>query len=324
MATLYLIKTCYEIKDVRGSYDWIICLALLIPEILWFDVMTSRETLMAALVIFALLTTGRYYAKTSTLTQRRAIIIVGLSTLAIAATRTSVVLPIVASIILMSIIIRPRHCRFSMHNILLLSSAVILLIAAPFVSKAAGGYEFGFNRAIMRSTSFQNNVASVTSWSDNSIGLLLTPGSPWQAVLLMPPRMILYLVAPLPNISVSVHALMAGSWGHWQHLMTLLTSIINVLLMPCALASLLHSVKTRKDDAKPMILHVAFWVTFAAIAGGNLIIHERYRIMASILFISCAWLGITKCTKRQIIEMSIFWYGGLALLTGFYVFYKII
>ncbi|MBC8555411.1 MAG: hypothetical protein H8D23_37835 [Candidatus Brocadiales bacterium] len=42
IATLYLIKVGYEIRSRRSSRDWTLAFALLLPEMLWYDVMTSR------------------------------------------------------------------------------------------------------------------------------------------------------------------------------------------------------------------------------------------------------------------------------------------
>ena len=60
LGTLFLIRCAYSFAPERTPKDWLLAGLLLIPEVLWYDVMTSRETLMAVLIIVATLSVGRY------------------------------------------------------------------------------------------------------------------------------------------------------------------------------------------------------------------------------------------------------------------------
>jgi len=326
IATLYLVKVGYEIKGQRGPRDWTLAFALLLPELLWFDVMTSRETLLAALLLFAMLTTGRYLARTAPVSLPKVLIVGGLSALAIAAVRTSMLLPVSASIALMVLLVKPqRGSRFAQRTILAVL-AVAILIVGPVIAGYMGGYDFDVGKTLQTATSAKENIALLNpamEWSENSIGMLLMPEGLLQSILFLPPRMVLYLVAPLPNVFVHVRDLLAGSWGAWQKLLTMLSSVINVLAIPYALASFVQSIKTRKANAAPLVLHISYWVTFMAIAGGNLIIHERYRVMAALLLWGCAWLGARTCSQSLIIRTSLLWYGLLTLGALFCVVYKL-
>jgi hypothetical protein len=324
MASLYLVKAGYEIKGQRGPRDWTLAFALLLPELLWYDVMTARETLVAALLLFAMLTAGRYLARTAPVTLSKVFVVSGLSVLAIAAVRTSMVLPVFASIVLMILLVKPQRGSRVVQRAILAVAAVVILIVLPGVAGYLGGYEFDLGNAIQQASSATENIAlsADMEWSENSIGMLLMPEGWLQSILFLPPRMVLYLVAPLPNIWVSASDLLAGSWGAWQKLFTLLSSVINVLAIPYVLASFAQSIKKRKENAAPLVFHISYWVTFMAIAGGNLIIHERYRVMATLLFWGCAWLGARTCSKRLIIRTSLLWYGLLGLSALFYLGYK--
>jgi hypothetical protein len=323
IASLYLIKVGYEIKGQRNSRDWTLAFALLLPEVLWFDVMTSRETLMAALLLFAMLTAGCYLARMAKVSLPKVLIVVGLSVLAIAVVRTSMVLPVIASIVLMVLLVKPfRGSRVARRTILVVV-AVAILIAVPVIPIYLSGYFFEMGKAIQTATSASKNIAfSGTGWSNNSIGRLLLPEGLLQSILFLPPRMVLYIVAPLPDIFVPISDLLAGSWYAWQRLLTLFSSVINVFLIPYALASLVQSIKRRKTNSAPLVFHISYWVTFIAIAGGNLIIHERYRVMATLLLWGCAWLGARTCSKSLIVRTSLLWYGLLTLSALFYVTYK--
>ncbi len=326
IASLYLVRIGYEVKGHRGAGDWTLAFALLLPELLWFDVMTSRETLMASLLLFAMLTVGRYLARISSISLSKAFTIVGVSVLAIAAVRTSMLVPVFASIMLMVVFIKPHSSPMLAQRTIMAVFAAALLIIGLVVNKYIGGYDFEVVKALQNAFSAKANVASgpdlSLGWSEKSIGLLLMPEGVLQSVLFLPARMVLYLIAPLPKIWVPIDNLVAGSYGAWQKLLTLPSSLINVFAMPYVLASLVQSIKMRKTNAAPLVFHIPYWITFMAIAGGNLIIQERYRIMSTLLLWGCAWLGARTCSKRLILRASLFWYGILALGALFYVTYK--
>jgi hypothetical protein len=325
LATLYLVKVGYELKRHRDPRDWTLAVALLLPELVWFDVMTSRETLVAALLIAAVLPVGRYLTRrTSAPSLLNVFFLSGFALVAIAAVRTSMVPAAILSMALMVLFVKPQRGSQVAQRILLTAAAVLVLIVGPAVAGYLGGYDFDLSGVLGGVTSASENTAigADTAWSDNSVGALLMPDGVVQAVLFLIPRMVLYLCAPLPNIAVPVSDLAAGNWLAWQKLLISISSVINVVVLPYALASLLQSIRQRRMDAGPLVLHISYWVTFAAVAGGNLIIQERYRVMAAPLLWACAWLGARDCPKQLVSNVSVLWYG--ALFTGglFYLGYK--
>jgi hypothetical protein len=327
LASLYLVKVGYEIKVPRGRRDWTLALALLLPEVLWFDVMTSRETLVAAALIFAMLTIGRYLASVGgAIALVRVVVASGISVLTIAAVRPSMLLPVIIAIVLLGVLVRPQRCSRVFQRTILISAAAATFILAPAMTAYLGGDKFIPGNLIRTAMSAQENVAlsGDVEWSDHSIGMLLMPEGLLDSFFFLAPRMVLYVIAPLPKVLFPITDILEGSWAAWQHLFTLLSAIINVLAIPYVVGSLVQSIKTRKENAAPLVFHIAFWLTFMAIAGGNLIIHERYRVMASLLLWSCAWLGATTCSRSLIVNTSAVWYGMLTLGALFVVSYKIL
>jgi hypothetical protein len=324
VATVYLIKVGYEVKRHREPWDWTLAFALLLPELLWFDVMTSRETFVAAFLLFATLTTGRYLARTANLSLTTVVLGTAFSALAVAAVRASMILPIFISVLLMVLFVRLRRGSRLLQRTMLAFTAGVALIIAPVIVTQVGGYQFDIFNAIQNVISAKGNIASSSAveWQANSIGVLLLPNGFAQAILFLPARMMLYLVAPLPHVFVSLNSLAAGSWEAWQNLSVMLSSVTNVLVFPYAVASLFQSIGRRKENPAPLVLHIPYWATFAAIAGGNLIIQERYRIMATLLLWGCAWLGARTCTRRLIVGSSMVWYGLLTFGALFYLGYK--
>jgi len=325
VASLFLIKVGYWIKNNIERRDWNIAWVLLLPEILWFDVMTSRETILGALIVFSLLTTGIYFLRNTEISLIRELIVVGLCLIAIAAIRTSMLIPVLASMFLMMFLIKQQGETKTSKKIIPIIFILLFLLAGPIFSVFLGSSEFDIFNSLQTATSTSQNVATdLYAGSQNSIGMLLFPEGIIQSILFLPPRMILYIVAPLPNISVSLTDLWEGSWLAWQKSLTLLSSLINILVMPYVLASLIQSVKNRRINSAPLIFNISYWVTFIAISGGNLIIHERYRVMSTILLFGCAWLGARTCSRKLINKTKLVWYGLLISGAFFYISYKFI
>jgi hypothetical protein len=326
MASLYLIKVCYEIKGHTERHDWWLALVLLLPEMLWYDVMTSRETLIAAMLMFVMLCVGRYLANIGTRSLIKLLLYVGLPVFSIASIRTSMLLPLAISITLMVLFLKDTRDLLFRQRLLLLSTVVLILSFGSSISTNLGGYDTSFIQHINRAISARNNIAlnSEMVWSEKSIGMLLMPEGLLQSVLYLPPRMLLYLIAPLPNMYESLSLVSQGNIGEWQTILTSLSSIINIIAIPYAAAGFLHAVRTKQTNSSPLMFHICYWITFISIAGGNLIIHERYRVMATPLLWGCTWLGARTSPKYLILVAATYWYALLALSVMFYLAYKLL
>lgn len=322
LVTLYLIRLAYEFKVTRGPRDWCIAWLLLIPEVLWYDSITSRETLAAALILFAMLPAGRYIVRSAKVSLVTTIIIVGGALGGILAVRTTMAFAVVGAIAVMALMLRSQRKMGALGKLPMLVLVVALLLAGPWVQEALGGYVLNYARLLQGLQSFEDNVAAVSEWSENSLGLLLSPDTPWEAFVFTPPRMILYLAAPLPNIGVTAHALAAGSWSAWQQLMTVASSVLNLVAIPFLLAGLEFAWVRRRAQPGPLVLYIAFWITFVAIGGGNVIIHERYRIMMTPLLFACAWFGYVSCPPARVRDYFYAWGSMLVLGAVFFLVYK--
>jgi hypothetical protein len=193
------------------------------------------------------------------------------------------------------------------------------------IQKITGGIQsFNFVEAIEYVLVFESNIAAQNQWSDNSIGLLIAPNNGWQAVLYLPPRMLLYLAAPLPNVAVSVTELISGNWSEWQNLMSMATSAIMLTGLPFVLAGSAQALRFRQIQPAPLVLHITFWIAFIAVAGGNIIIHERYRVMFTLLLFACMWFGYTRCSRHEVNRWALLWFMILIAAATFYLGYKFI
>lgn len=322
LAACYLIVTGYEVNPNRDSpHRWTLCLVLLLPDMLWFDVMTSRESLSAALLLLALLTAGRYFGQTSRVSLLQFLPFTIIAIIAMGAVRTSLLLPTFLTMASMVFLIQPRGQEHSVRSILFAAFTIVLL---PMVLALLSAFDFDLDDAVRNIILPSENIAlsDDVEWTTDSIGRMLIPDGAFQAVLFTPPRLLLYLVAPLPNLNISLDNLLGGSWEAWQYLCLLLTAIANVLMMPYALSSLRVSIRTRMENSAPLILHLSYWITLIALAGGNLVIHERYRVMTSMMLFAIAWLGYTAGNRRALVRASLLWYGLLALAAALYLSVK--
>lgn len=321
--SLYLVKTAYEIKPERHRNDWLIGLVLLMPELLWYDVITSRETVTSFFLLVPLISAGRYLAKTAAVSLLNVVVALMASTIAIAALRTSMLLPFSLSMLLMLAFLRRRNLRRSgIQRAVLLFLGVAAIVVGPIITRQLGGYEFDLGEIFHVTVSASRNVAASAdmSWSDQSIGMLLLPEGVAQSILFVFPRMLLYLIAPLPYVFAPFQS--AYGYIDWQSMMTLLSSIVNVFMFPMLIASFYYALRGRLNNSAPLMFHIIFWPSMLAIAGGNLIIHERYRIMATPVLWGAVWLGFQMPYKRWRTRLTIIWYGVLTTASAFYVAYK--
>lgn len=323
VSTLFLTRFVYLSVSERMAKDWTISVLMLVPEILWYDVMTSRETLMAAMIIFAILSIGKYvfdFQKKIILVNSLVLFITAF--IFIMAVRTSMAFAVVGSIGVMVMLKNSERKSGSYSKILLIILVIALMLLGPFIQNILGGGEIDYLSTWESLQASGSTFVEDQNWSENSIGFLLYPRNIWQSLIFLPPRMVLYLLAPLPNINVGLIELIEGSWYSWQNLMAISTSILILCGMPFSLAASAKSWQLRKYNSAFLAVVIAFWITFIVVAGGNIIIHERYRIMITLLLFATVWFGYTRCSRYEINRWAKRWYILLATGAIFVIGYK--
>lgn len=324
IGTLFIIRCAYSLMPTKTPADWYIAFILLIPEIIWYDVMTSRETLMAMLVAFSVLSVGKSLCGVGHSGAGKRLLLVCICLLLILTIRTSVIIPVLLSIWLMLLTLRSKSAANYGSKMSWFVFGIVALMLGPLIQRLMGGYDIDYLFLIERLQSPELNVASNQDWGEQSIGLLLLPTGPIQSVLFLFPRMLLYLAAPLPNVFVSVNELASGSWNAWQTLMTIPTSVLMLVSFPYVLAATSLGWSRRRDATGLLVFPISFWVNFAAVSGGNLIIHERYRLLFTLMLFVCAWIGYTRASQSAVRNWSIWWFGFLGIAASFYLIYKAI
>ena len=323
MATLFMINLGYAIKGGGGRRYWILGLCMLLPEVLWFDLMTSRETLAMSLITLSSLSIVAYFVEIRNFKfgLKGVIFIAVPSMFLLALVRSSALMaPLITGILFMLFIYRSRFSLISIAGVLF--SVVLVFFVANEFSVIMGSSGVGLTGYFDMLTAQDQGV--IEGWrSTEGLGIfarILIPNNFIEAVLFVPFRLILYLLSPLGVNGFDLMGLFNGSWMSWQFLMMSFSGLINLIFFPYALASLVDGFKNKKTGV--IGFNIATWATLLMIAGGNFIIHDRYRVMASLLLWGSYWLG-WGAPKIVVKKLFITWFLIILIAILFYIVIKI-
>jgi len=308
LTTLLLIRVAYRVKERRDRFDWILGLTMLVPDILYSDATTSRDTLAMSLLSISVLLVANFLLQTDA-NAWLTLSLVAICFLLLAAVRTTALIPAVASIL---VLFAKFRSRVKLRSLALASAAALLfLIVAPKLSESLGGYRMTFMQ-IMNVTVINPAPKFIDgfTWSPRSVGRLLVPKSAAQAVLFAIPRMIAYLVVPLPAFRIPARL----DWTSTQDLLACASSVLYLALLPLAIIAI-----KQRDAAIALV--APFWLTLLTVAGGTAVLHERYRVMMVPFLCGCIWLGRI-APRRQWIVSYAAWASVLVAGAAAYVVYK--
>lgn len=323
ISVVLIIKLVYSISKKNTFHNWKLVFLLLIPELLWFDVMTSRESVVQFLIIIAIV----YFIKLKLLinnffTKFKYSIIIFLSILFIGSIRTSMLLPIFVVYVFFSIYFSKSKIIYTIVGYLPLLLITILFYS--YLNNLFGLSTFDLNNSLNEIGNSDNNIANNgIEYTNNSISQLLFPSNWIQAIAFVPIRIILYIISPLPAIGISFNGLISGNSFSYQNLMVIPSSIINIFYFPSIIALTVNSFK-KKISINYSYLTIPFWILIISIAGGNLIIHERYRLMCSIFMMTCGIVSHSYTSKSELNKYNAAWYIFLTIFSSFYILYKFI
>ena len=321
LATLLLIVVGYEIAMPRNSKGWILGLAMILPEILFYDILTSRESVVMALITIVLLLISRFWLSVNSTSRLCAGLVVILFSLGLAAIRTSLIAPIILAIAFMALFYK-SPARRGLSRKLPLILFIGFAISIPIFAVSLGYDFFSFSTMFENVLGVNRQLEGEIVFTKNSISQLLIPTNSIEAVIFILPRLILYIVAPIPTIQFELFGLMSGKFADWLMLTVTTSALLNVVFFPWTVSSLINCLKNRSAKWRELAFHIPYWSLMISIAAGNQILHERYRVITTIFFWGCVWLGITTCPKSLIKKVAIAWILFLGFSGVGFVIYK--
>jgi hypothetical protein len=322
-AIIVLLKFIYSIIPTKNNGNRMLIFLLLIPELLWFDVMTSRESFVQFLIIFAVTIFAKLQIIEFSKWKKISYIIqIVLSLLILAFIRTSMLIPVLIIYTIFGFYFNSKKYISQLLKYCIIIFFVI--VAYNYINELAGLSSFNLENSFNEISKSDNNVANNgIEYGNNSISQLLFPSNWFQAIVFVPFRIVLYVISPLPSIGISFMGLLNGDSFSYQNLMVIPSSIVNILYFPYIVALTVYSFRNKHHNVFLWIL-IPFWIIFISVAGGNLIIHERYRLMCSIYFVASGIISNNYTPLAILNKYKYSWYFTLSGCSFFYFIYKFI
>ncbi len=316
LAALILVEAAHIILPASNS-AWKVGLVLLVPEILWYDALTSRETITMALLVCGTVPLGMVLvAGRPTPRSTRRIFGSILSLTALGLIRTSV-LPVAFVIVAFYYLFFCVRGRQRLLWLAVIGAVVTLIWISAFLVTYLRAYDFSYVAAWRNNRELLSSESIV--WSERSIGQLLVPRTWWQEFVFAPLRMAAYLITPLPSVTFDLSGLIHREWQDWQNFLTSLSSLMYVWCAPHFLTLVGRACFERRERLWFLILGPAI-ISLAAVAMGNVILTPRYRIMA----IGFLWPAIAVFHHRRsrtYLALRLVWYA--CVITGVVCFVAI-
>jgi hypothetical protein len=289
LATLVLLRAAYRVKRVRSPGDWLLGTAFLIPEVVWYDAITSRESLLMVCYTVAVIGLARVFVDKAghralmTWVAVAMLVVIGI-------VRTPILFPAIGTLLILYIS-RRMSIKKRVAGLIIVSICVVVLLVSRPMLERFGAYGFIYKYQLDYAARANDALTDPAyDWSSRSIGRMLVPASISSMIALAPLRILAYVVAPLPSLHFSLSGLRAGDWSDWQSLAATASAFLYVLLIPLIFASTYDILRSRAPRGSAVIT-MAFWAALATAAVGNVIIQERYRVLCVLFLAGAAWLG---------------------------------
>lgn len=321
-ATILVVKVTYILGVKNLKYGWWVGLGMFLPEVIWFDMMTSRETLSMSLITIIDMLFIIYILnidKKLKLIKLIAILIPLISFLYLV--RGSAALAPILTISIISMFVKNNSQNIS-KKIFIIGGMIISLGSLPYLAIQFGSSGVGLEGYWGMVTG--TNSELVEGWKNtNGLGgfaSVLIPNNIIEAILYTPIRLVLYLLSPLGVSSFSMEGIFSGNWVAWQFVIMGLSAVLNLIFFPLLISGTFSTIKYKQYDI--LSYYIAVWVVLLMISGGNFIIHDRYRVMGSLLLWGSYCLGYTSTSRIKRL-FYILWILLLFILSSIFILIKI-
>jgi uncharacterized membrane protein len=310
LAIALLVHCYYCLRNQCDRHDWALCLVAFVPDLVWYDALTSREMLCLLCLQTAILPVGLHFAIPQKAFRPRitgALLFVSL--LAVPFLRLWLLLPIALSCTLYAIVFKRGRSQIAVLVILLavISGAVFL----PSLSGIIGGTSQSYMDVAAVYTG--ENMASFTEGS--TMAQYILPRAWWHYIVYFPLRAAAYSAAPLPYF-----VFIDKGWMFYvQEACGALSGLLFILIAPLTVAPL-FTPRNRELLRRWAVFAIPYFCTIYAVSMGHGGVHYRYRVMATGLCIACAWVG-RGSSRAAIRGLYSLWFG--AVFLGFSVYFSL-
>lgn len=277
---------------------WLCGLYMVLPDALFWDVMTLKDVLSTLLVVVIHYLVFRWHRSGSLLWP---LLLLPCWTL-LAAVRVPMAL---ISLALTGLVLW-RDAHRQRHRVMLATAcalgALSLFMLFPVMGSLSGSYQADLvqtaQTALVLSAVGEHGLDSDTvQWSDQSIGKRMIPASLWEAILFAPIRSAFYLIAPLPNVTVS--------WQRGVENGALFTQA-TALLLVAGFAPILASLVSRRIRHSRVFtwLGLPLFVLLLSIGSAVWVIHPRYRLVVLPFVIPVLLMGSDARLTKPLLILS--------------------
>jgi len=297
LASIMLISTAYAEKTTRARWDWKLGLWMLIPQFVWYDVQSGRDTLTANGVVLAVCAFVLVSRRGGTSTA-----LLGLFGICVIGFIRCQMLPAVFLIVIMLQVMKVWRVRRRR----LLAVVIVVVIAVvgltpSLFARVIGGRGFsGWNEEFRRLDIEADRTYLVLEkhqedFSESSIGRLLIPPNTYAIPFYLPVRAVSYLVIPLPGSLVGLFSPAVLDWSWMNRLSATMTSLLCIACTPYLLGAVHLAIKA-KPGTRTFVIPLA--ILLVTIAGATVILHVRYRVVAIPWLAASAWIGALENPQR--------------------------
>lgn len=310
-ATLLLLRVGYALGTPHVRTRWTLGLYMVCPEVVWFDCLTSKETLVSACCVAIIASMYMMFGSEKRQVRRRLqyLAMIGVSTAALLVVRTTALIPVAAALLGRTTVFSSRRARFGL-GLAVTAVICLMLYVAPVVNQRIGAVGYESARSI-----FEFGGGNM-QWKEDSFGRLITPDSALARLYLFPLRSLGYLLQPLRSVSEIAHPY---NWLSYEYVAEAAASVVYIIFFPFVILSLPLGNRLRAQRYAWLVF--PFWAWVMTLAVGTVEFHARYRVMAVPFLFACMWLG-RGAEKKALERVSILWVIVLVSAAVVYVVFK--
>lgn len=310
----------YILKVDNFSKNWILLGTLLIPDLIWFDSISSRETIIAYSYILSTLILGLVIQKRLNEKIFWFLLILSASFILIAMIRPPILLAVFLSTFILYLL--SRKIKF-INIILFISCLILFFYLINFVNKLLGGNAPSIFDILASIIDSSKNIALNNpdfNFNDRSLTLLLIPNTLFEVLFFTPIRILAYLVNPFQNLFYILINFDAASGI--EELCKAITALINIIICPLLIGGIFYAI--RNKNLNLLLFLTPYWTILFVVGGGNMIIHERYRVMSQALIFPAIYILFNTLNFGKIFSLYLYSSITVILYLGLFFIYKAI